>query len=81
MAYQATPLACGYSPAELLIGRALRTTVPMSQELFKPTVPDLAILRRHEQNANEQQKANFDHRHKACTLIPLNQGDRVCMAT
>ena len=67
MAYQATPLACGYNPAKLLMGRALRTTVSMSQELSKPTVPGLAILRRHDQKANEQQKANFDHRHK---LVP-----------
>jgi len=45
--------------------------------LLKPTVPDLATLRKREQKANEQQKANFDHRHKARPLIPLNQGDRV----
>ena len=56
MAYRATPLACGYSPAELLMGRAIRTTVPMSRELLKPTVPDLAALKRREQKANEQQK-------------------------
>ena len=30
MAYRATLLACGYSPSELLMGRAIRTTVPMS---------------------------------------------------
>ena len=30
MAHRATPLACGYSPAELLMGHAIRTTVPMS---------------------------------------------------
>ena len=45
--------------------------------MLKPTVPDLVILRKREQKANEQQKANFDHRHKARSLIPLNQGDRV----
>jgi len=62
MAYRATPLACGYSPAELLMGHAIRMTVPMSWQLLKPTVPDLA---------------NFDSRHKARPLIPLNQGDKV----
>ena len=59
------------------MGRAIRTTVPMSRELLNPTVPGLATLRRHEQKANEQQKANFDRRHKARPLIPLYQGDRV----
>jgi len=39
MAYRATPLACGYSPAELLMGQ--KTTVPISSEMLKPT--DLAI--------------------------------------
>ena len=77
MAYRATPLACGYSPAELLMGNSIRTTVPMSPELLKPTVPDLVILRKHEQKANDKQKAHFDHRHKAHSLIPLNKGDSV----
>jgi len=71
--YQATPLPCGYSPTELLMGRALRTTAPVSQEMLKPAVLGLAILRRREQRA----KANFDRRHKAYSVMLLNQGDRL----
>ena len=77
MAYRATPLACRCSPAELLKGCSLRTTVPISSEMLKPTVPDLAILRKREQKANDKQKKNFDNRHKAHSLTPLNHGDRV----
>ena len=77
MAYRATPLACGYSPAELLMGRAIRTTVPISSGKLTPAVPDLAILREQEKRTNDQQKNEFDCRHRARSLTPLNHGDRV----
>ena len=77
MAYRATPLACGYSPAELLMGRAIRTTVPISSEKLKPAVSDLAILRKREKRTNDQQKNDFDCRHRARSLTSLNYGDRV----
>ena len=77
MAYRATPLACGYSPAELLMGRAIRTTVPISSGKLTPAVPDLAILREREKRTNDRQKNNFDCRHRARSLTPLNHGDRV----
>ena len=48
--------------------------------MLKSIVPDLATPRTREQKANEQQKANFDRRHKARPLIPLNQGDRVWLS-
>ena len=41
LAYRATPLALGYTPSELLMGRKLRTTVRMIRELRKPAVPNL----------------------------------------
>ena len=40
MAYRATPLEVGYSPSELLMGRVLRTTIPMTQKQLTPNIPD-----------------------------------------
>lgn len=36
MAYHSTPLQNGYSPAELLMGRKIHTTVPVSPDQLKP---------------------------------------------
>ena len=59
------------------MGRSIRTNVPMSLKMIKPTVPDFAILRKREQKANDKQKNNFDRRHKAHSLTSLNHGDRL----
>ena len=36
LAHRATPLSCGYSPSELLMGRKLRTTVPVTRKSLLP---------------------------------------------
>lgn len=41
MECRATPLANGYSPAELLMGRKLRTTVPVILSVLNPDWMDL----------------------------------------
>ena len=77
LAYRATPLQCGYSPAELLMSRKLRTTVPMVREQRKPKVIEETFFREKDNSLKERQRDNFDSRHSAKELPPLRLGDRV----
>ena len=77
LAYRDTPLENGYSPAQLLMGRNLRTTVPVHPEQLNPELPDTSKLREREENNRRRQKRNFDHRHRATELKPLRSGENV----
>ena len=59
LAYRSTPLQNGYSPAELLMNRKLRTTVPMVPALLQPSIPDYTVLKTKEQKMKEKQKKNL----------------------
>ena len=48
LAYRATPLANGYSPAQLLYGRRVRTTLPIATQQLQPHWPDLDNLQQRE---------------------------------
>ncbi|RLU23953.1 hypothetical protein DMN91_004161 [Ooceraea biroi] len=50
--YRATPQSNGFSPAELLMGRRLRTSVPMTSSLLNPSTPDPQQLTEKEKNAS-----------------------------
>lgn len=75
-AYRATPLANGFSPAELLMGRRIRTSVPIVPSLLKQATPEPQKLRKWEEENKEKQKRNFDTRHAARPLKPLQSGQR-----
>ena len=77
MAYRVTPLECGYSPAELLMSCMLQTNVPTFYKQLQPKVPNLSFLQEKEQKIRGRQKYNFDSRHNAQSLIPLNSGNDV----
>lgn len=77
LAYRATPLQVGYSPAELLMGRILRTTVPTTRSQREPKVPDAAIVRSRDKKNKSRQKRNHDNHHGARELPPLQPGDHV----
>lgn len=77
LAYRSTPLENGYSPAELLMGRKLRTTVPTTPQAMKPQLPDAIRLQSKDEKIKKRQKRNFDQRHQATDLKPLQKVERV----
>ena len=72
-----TPLHNGYSPAQLAMGRRLKTRVPCDPEDLKPKWPDQTILRRKEKAYREKMKSYYDNRHRVRDQSPLSPGDRV----
>ncbi|KAJ7996477.1 hypothetical protein DPEC_G00237470 [Dallia pectoralis] len=75
LAYRATPLQNGYSPAELLMGGRLRTTVPALPTLLDPVLPDYNVLEAKEKRANDAEI--YNKRHGARNLEPLVPGEDV----
>ena len=63
LAYQTTPTEIGYSPAELLMSRKLRTTVPMLPELRKPAIVDPSLVAKQDSKLKARQKHNFNECH------------------
>lgn len=77
MEYRATPLANGYSTAELLMGRKLRTTVPVIPSVLKPGWMNLNRLKEEEKVRKEKQGKQFNKRHIAHDLPQLHPGESV----
>ena len=77
MTYRATPLSNGHSPAELLMGRRLRTTLPVVPSSLRPRWTNLQQLRQKEQESKKRQQRDFNRRHRAHHLPWLNTGDHV----
>ena len=77
LAYRNSLLANGYSPAQLLMGRQLRSTVPVHGDTLKPSIPDALHLRAKESTQRGNQKTTFDTRHRALELPPLERGAHV----
>ena len=74
LAYRSTPLASGYSPAELLMGRKIMSTIPIIPRHLIPQLPNQELLKQKEEVYRSKQKKNFDNRHKAQQLKPLPSG-------
>ena len=75
MAYRATPLKSGLSPAELLMGRKVRTRIPTSPSNLNPSWPYLEQFRENDASLKGRQKTDFDRHHSAKTLPDLLPGE------
>ncbi|UYV66867.1 K02A2.6-like, partial [Cordylochernes scorpioides] len=69
--YRSTPLENGYSPAELLMGRKLRTTLPIAPENLNPKLVDSQTLKRKEGRWRKDMKSRYDRRCGATDMSPL----------
>lgn len=75
--YRATPLKEGWSPAQLLYGRNIRSLMPCLSEKLQPCWPDLKRYRESYNERKSKQAVSFNKRHRASPLSQLVVGDRV----
>uniref|UniRef100_A0A1Y1K762 Integrase catalytic domain-containing protein n=2 Tax=Photinus pyralis TaxID=7054 RepID=A0A1Y1K762_PHOPY len=76
LAYRSTPLESGFSPAELIMSRKLRTNLPQLPSNLNKVIDSSSFVRK-EQERKDKQKQNYDTRHKAKDLSLLKIGDPV----
>ena len=77
MEYRATPLYHEYCPSELLMGRKIRTTLPIPNSSLEPRWPDWSQLRKKEMDNKQKQKSHFDRHHDVKELTNLREGTQV----
>jgi len=82
LSYRATPLPwCGLSPAELCMGRKIRSTVPQIQSLLTPNWPYLSAFKKAHLLYKEKQKLNFDKSHRVKDQSDAPIGSEVVITT
>ena len=82
LSYRATPLPwCNLSPAELLMGRRLKTDIPQPRKAFTPEWPHLFGFREKDKEWKERQKSDCDKRHRVKNLTPLPDDQPVWVQT
>lgn len=78
MCYRSTPCTTmGVSPAELLMGRKIRTTLPTLEKNLRPKWPNRKIVKQKDAGEKAKQAFHYNHRHRARPLPPLRPGDAV----
>ena len=82
LAYRTTPLPwCGLSPAQLSMGRPLRTDLPQVPSTLTPEWSYLTSFRQKDAEMKRKQKAGYDRRHRARSLLPLPDSTPVWVCT
>ena len=70
--YRSTPCTVtGVSPAQCLMGRQLRTKVPVLDSQLRPQLVSPEQVRERDRRAKDSYKAHYDRRHGARELSPL----------
>ncbi|XP_062859493.1 uncharacterized protein LOC134321620 [Trichomycterus rosablanca] len=77
LAYRVTPLHQGPSPAELLMGRRLRSPLPVSPGQLKPRWPNRKAFAEKDKRLKHAQTVTYNYRHRASARPELKAGQRV----
>ena len=77
LAYRTTSLECGYSPAQLLMGRQLWTSIPVMASTLQRRWDESKQLRDRQENIKTRQTVDYDRYHRAQPLSTLCAGDHV----
>ena len=77
LAYRITALECGFSPAELLLGRQLRTSIPVLASTLQPRWQESRQLQERRVSPKRRQIEAYDRQHRARPLAPLYVGNPV----
>ena len=77
LAYRTTPLENGYSPAKLLMGQKIQSTLPVINSLLMPNALPFESLMQKEEKRRRKMKQNFYQHHKANSSRPLQKGEEV----
>ncbi len=82
LSYRSTPIPdLGASPAELAMGRKLRTTMPSLPSTLQPRVISHKEVRERDAVMKRRQKEDYDRRHGVQPLPELSPGDPVLIKT
>ena len=76
LSYRVTPQDGSYSPAQLLMGRNLRSTLTTHPDTLAPKLPDHAEFRQLNDTYKDNMKHNHDNRYVR-DLRPIDSGERV----
>lgn len=77
LAYRCTPLDCGFTPAELLMNRKLRSNLPQLPSVLENNLNLKSEFSFKERENKDKQERNYNKRHKTKDMDPLNVGDSV----
>jgi hypothetical protein len=77
LSYRTTPIINGYSPAQLLMGRQLRSNVPTFRSILHPSTPDADAVQQRDNAIKARQTFYFNRRHRAKKGRQWAIGDQV----
>ena len=77
LSYRSTPLSCGYSPAQLLMGRHLRSPLPILPTNLTPKWPPIESVSKFESENRTKIKNHYDKRKGVRELKDLEPGQNV----